>query len=280
MKKILFWILAIAMLPVGWFLSFTCYMAHGLHLSSTIIGEVACIAGILSLGVCIVGAVLGIIKLCKGNAKKALGCALIGVIYCGIIFAGIALDEAVSGMLLERDIANRNEQMYGEGWDAPSAIEGIPELYQQVLNEYYAIVRDRWPADRLMDIGAVSMAGYYGDEPMDNIGFVLMDLNGDACDELVIGATGTGAGEGTAIFCIYTDTENPFYAINSVEGQTYYLHSGETEGTYLAEIAGADAAWVIEPVERANAFDMNYLEGAMDSAGRMALELIPLSQYK
>lgn len=38
-----------------------------------------------------------------------------------------------------------------------------------------------------MDLGAVSMAGYYGDESLDDVGFGLVDLNGDHIDELLTG---------------------------------------------------------------------------------------------
>lgn len=278
--KILFWILAILSIPVGLFVSVVCYMSHGLGLIGTGFGEVVCLVGMVAAVVCIACTVLGIIKLRKGNAKKALVFALVGVAYCGVIIAGIYIDDAVDTKLLEKSIAERNVQLYGENWDAPPPIEGIPELYQEVLNKYYAVVRDEWPADQLMDLGAVAMAEHYGDAPLDNIGFVLMDLNGDNLDELVIGAVAQAGQQGNAVFCIYSDPQNPSYVINGVEGKLYYLHSGETDGTYEAEIVGHHSAWVIETAESENTFDFNLKEGAMDPAGRMTLDLIPFSSYK
>ena len=278
--KILFWILAILMIPAGLFISFLCYMSHGLDLFGTVFGGIVCIVGMFALLVCIVCAVLGIIKLRKGNAKQAIALALVGIAYCGIIVAGICIDDAVDTMLLEKSIAERNEQLYGENWNAPPAIEGIPELYQEVLNKYYVVVRDEWSADQLMGLGAVSMAQYYGDASLDSIGFVLMDLNGDTIDELIIGAAAQIGEQGSEIFCIYSKPQNPSYAINSVEGQLYYLHSGETDGTYEVEIVGHDSAWVIETAEIENTFDFNLKEGVMDPTGRMTLDLIPFSCYK
>ena len=277
--KILFWIFAVLSIPVGLFVSFLCYMSHGLDLSGTGIGKVVCIVGMLAAVICIICTVLGSKRLRKGDAKKAVVFAVAGLVYCGIIIGGIFLDDAVDTLLLEKSIAERNEQLYGENWDAPPAIEGIPEGYQKVLNKYYAVVRDRWPAGQLMDLGAVSMAEYYGDAPLDNIGFVLMDLNGDKVDELVIGAVAQ-AEQGNEIFCIYSDPKNPSYVINGVEGKLYYLHAGEADGTYEAEIVGHDSAWVIETAERENTFDFNLREGAVDPAGRMTLDLIPFSRYK
>ena len=65
-----------------------------------------------------------------------------------------------------------------------------------------------------------------------------------------------------------------------MEGQLYYLHAGEADGMYEAEIVGHDSAWVIETAESENTFDFNLKEGAMDPAGRMTLDLIPFSSYK
>ena len=278
--KILFWILAILSIAVGLFVSVVCYMSHGLGLTGTGIGEVVCIVGMLAAVICMICTVLGSKKLRKGDAKRAVVFAVAGLVYCGIIIGGIFLDDAVDTLLLKKSIAERNAQLYGENWDAPPAIEGIPERYQEVLDKYYAVIRDQWPADRLMDLGAVSMAEYYGDAPLDNIGFVLMDLNGDKVDELVIGAVAQAEQQGNEIFCIYSDPQNPSYVINGVEGKLYYLHSGEADGTYEAEIVGHHSAWVIETAERENTFDFNLKEGAMDPDGRMTLDLIPFSRYK
>ena len=278
--KILFWILAILSIAVGLFVSVVCYMSHGLGLTGTGIGEVVCIVGMLAAVICMICTVLGSKKLRKGDAKRAVVFAVAGLVYCGIIIGGIFLDDAVDTLLLKKSIAERNAQLYGENWDAPPAIEGIPEGYQEVLNKYYAVVLDRWPADQLMDLGAVSMAEYYGDAPLDNIGFVLMDLNGDKVDELVIGAVAQAEQQGNEIFCIYSDPQNPSYVINGVEGKLYYLHSGEADGTYEAEIVGHHSAWIIETAERENTFDFNLKEGAMDPDGRMTLDLIPFSRYK
>ena len=278
--KILFWILAILSIAVGLFVSVVCYMSHGLGLTGTGIGEVVCIVGMLAAVICMICTVLGSKKLRKGDAKRAVVFAVAGLVYCGIIIGGIFLDDAVDTLLLKKSIAERNAQLYGENWDAPPAIEGIPERYQEVLNKYYAVIRDQWPAERLMDLGAVSMAEYYGDAPLDNIGFVLMDLNGDKVDELVIGAVAQAEQQGNEIFCIYSDPQNPSYVINGVEGKLYYLHSGEADGTYEAEIVGHHSAWVIETAERENTFDFNLKEGAMDPDGRMTLDLIPFSRYK
>lgn len=278
--KILFWVLAIASIPVGWFMTAVSVVGNGLDLYGTGIGQVLYFAGMFSVVVSIVCAVLGILKLRKGNVKKAVIFALAGVLYSGIVLGGIFVDDAVHTVRMDRDIAAREEQLYGEGWDAAPAIEGIPKLYQEVLNKFYAVVRDQWPSEQLMDLAAMTMAEYYGEASLDNIGFILMDVNGNGNPELMIGTTSPVEEGGTAIFCMYSDPKNPFISLRSLEGEVYYLHAGEADGTYLAEIAGRDAAWLLGAEEGEGIVDIIYQEGAMDPAGRLTLEMIPFSRYK
>ena len=90
----------------------------------------------------------------------------------------------------------------------------------------------------------------------------------------------THGGEGgTAIFCMYSDSENPFQNLSGVEEDLYYLQSGEAGG-YVAEIDGENAAWLLKAEEGTKLVDITYQEGAMDPAERLTLEMIPFSQYK
>ena len=141
--KILFWVFAIVSVLIGAFVSMIGYFANGLELAGTAIGDVVYVAGMFSTAVSIVCVVLGIIKLRKGNVKKAVAFALVGVIYSVVMLAGMYIDEAVHTKLMEKDIANRKEEMYGENWDSAPAIEEIPELYAEVLNEVYAMAKDQ-----------------------------------------------------------------------------------------------------------------------------------------
>ena len=285
--KILFWILAIASIAFGFFMTIVGYFADGLGLYCTVFGKVFCILGRFAVLVSIVCIVLGIIKLRKGNVKKAVLFALAGVAYSAIILGGTYLDEAVHTMLMERDIAARDEQLYGEGWDAAPAIDGIPELYQEELNKIYVTVRDKWSADQMINIATTEMEKYYGDAPLDNIGFILMDVNADGFDELMIGTTAPVEEGGTAIFCMYSDPECPHDTLNGVEGALYYLHPGE-DGTYVAEIGGSympedggtKGSWLLGAYEDERIVDITHQEGSMDPAGRLTLEMIPFSQYK
>jgi hypothetical protein len=264
------------------------WLSRGLGLYQTVIGEVIEVLGMFSVVVSIVCAVLGIIKLRKGDVKKAVVLALVGVAYSGAILAGVFIDEAVHSALLEKSIEERNEQVYGEGWDAAPAIEGIPELYQELLNKFYVVVRDEWPSDRMTDMSTTEMEKYYGDASLDNIGFILMDVNADGCDELIIGTTAPVEEGGTAIFCMYSDPENPHDTLNGVQGELYYLHSveggayvAEIGGSYMPEVGDTKGAWLLHAYNEGEKFvGIDHYEEALDPAGRLTLEMIPFSQYK
>ena len=285
--KILFWLLAIVSIPFGFFMTIVSFFADGLDLYCTVFGNVFCILGMFAVLVSIVCVVLGIIRLRKGNVKKAVTFAVVAVAYSAVILAGMFIDEAVDSLRMEKDIAEHDKQLYGEGWDAAPAIEGIPELYQEELNKIYVTVRDKWTADQMINIATTEMEKYYGDAPLDNIGFILMDVNADGFDELMIGTTAPVEEGGTAIFCMYSDPECPHDNLNGVQGELYYLHSGE-DGTYVAEIGGSympedgsmRGAWLLGAYEDERIVSNTHQEGSMDPAGRLTLEMIPFSQYK
>ena len=286
--KILFWILAIVSIPFGLFMSVVSWAAEGLDLAGTQLGEVMTVAGMFSAIVSIICVVPGIIMLRRKKVKKAVIFALAAVVYPAIILGGIFLDEALHTAQFEKDLADYYEQTYGENWDAPPAIEGIPELYQEMLNKFYVVVRDEWSSDRMTDMSTTEMEKYYGDASLDNIGFILMDVNGDGCDELMIGTTAPVEEGGTAIFCMYSDPENPHDTLNGVQGELYYLHSveggayvAEIGGSYMPEVGDTKGAWLLRAYEEDERFvGIDHYEGALDPSGRLTLEMIPFSQYK
>ena len=91
--KVLFWFLAIVSIPFGFFVSIVSWFVVGLDLAGTRLGDVVNIAGMLSAVVSIVCVVLGIIKLCKGSAKKAVIFAVVPVAYSAAILGGMELHD-------------------------------------------------------------------------------------------------------------------------------------------------------------------------------------------
>ena len=280
LMKLLFWILAIFAIPFGMFVSIACWMTNGLDLSGTIIGEIVSIVGMPAVIVCIVGVVLGITKLRKGNGKKAVLFVLVGILYSAAIIGGVYLDDAVHTVLMNADIEKRDAQMYGEDWNSPPAMEGIPEHYWEYLNKCYVMVRDRWPGEEMY--GMLTMPPYYGDSSLDNIGFLLKDINGDGIEELLIGAVVPEEIGGTAIFCVYSDPQNVHMFPAATEEEIFYLHPGETEGSYVLETYGRNLEWVIPPATEDDpcVSIADYQGAPLEPSTRITLEMIPFSRYK
>lgn len=127
--KVLFWFVSVLSIAVGLVFSFIAFMVRDMGLAATAFGEIMCIAGMLSWVVAIVGMVVGRISLRKGKKMLAILFALLGVIYGGIFFGGLAIDDIADTNRHESQAADRNEQLYGENWNETPAIEGLPEQY-------------------------------------------------------------------------------------------------------------------------------------------------------
>ena len=278
--KIIFWLLAVFSLIIGLFSYVVSAAADGLALFSTQFGKIMCLVGQCSLIVCIICVVIGIFQLRKGKLKRAIAFVLAGILYCAVIFGGFLIDEAVGFKRHEASVTAYYEQLYGKGWDNPPAIAGIPRHYQTVLNEFYVVIKDNH-TEHLISLGAACMPSYYGDAPLDNLGFALIDFNGDGVDELLIGTTAPVKEGGTAVICIYSDPDNPFAFPSSIEGETHYLYAEETNGSYLIETSKSDTVWVMNPAEKDKLLDVSDYQGkALNAADRLVFDLIPFSQYK
>ena len=87
-----------------------------------------------------------------------------------------------------------------------------PASYEDVLDLYYAALSGRWDTNAVNSRGLSVLCTYcYEGEPLENVGYVLLDLDGDGSDELLIGGildTGRFAGMDfsmpSIVFDIYT----------------------------------------------------------------------------
>lgn len=93
------------------------------------------------------------------------------------------------------------------------------EYYDSLLDIYCQAVREEWNPGQCVEKGISMMIGYYG-ELYGELGYSLMDLNGDSVKELIIT-------DGSNIFDLYTiiqdEETGPLHLISAMERQTYYL---------------------------------------------------------
>ena len=63
------------------------------------------------------------------------------------------------------------------------------ELYAQQIERYYTALSENWDENAYFDNEMSSLAAfYYEGNPLDNVGYAFMDLDGDGIQELIIGA--------------------------------------------------------------------------------------------
>lgn len=102
----------------------------------------------------------------------------------------------------------------------------ISSVYSEQLGEYYRALLERWDAQRYQEQGRSPLgAAYLQGDPLENVGFLLEDLDGDGSRELVIGAV-RGAQESPLIFEIWTAGEEPTLILRAEENERYFLLEG------------------------------------------------------
>jgi len=104
----------------------------------------------------------------------------------------------------------------------------ISSVYSEQLGEYYRALLERWDVQRYQEQGRSPLgAAYLQGDPLENVGFLLEDLDGDGWRELVIGAI-RGAEEEPLIFELWTAAgEEPELVLCAGEEDRYFLLEGE-----------------------------------------------------
>ena len=104
----------------------------------------------------------------------------------------------------------------------------IRYVYPEQLRQYYSALTTRWTPEQYLERGRSPWgAAFASGDPLENVGFLLEDLDGDGSRELVIGAI-RGAQEEPLIFELWTAPgEEPELLLCAGEGERYFLLEGE-----------------------------------------------------
>ena len=120
-------------------------------------------------------------------------------------------------------------------------------VYAQQIGRYYTAISQQWDANAYLDNDMCALAAHYCEgTPMENIGFVTMDLDSDGQDELIIGAI-QNASNDPVVFEIWTlQNGEPTMLAQSGSHNRYYLQYSQDEAlwsvAYEAENGGANHA--------------------------------------
>ena len=292
MKKKIFPILTVLLIPVNCILGIMLYLFEIVNFYDGI-GEIiystACIIGALGAPIGILGVIAGFILRRKGRKKAGMIVPLLGLIIQVTILAGFLILDGIETIGRASSDNQWYEETYGEDWDAPSKIDGIPRQYEKILNQIYVSVRDEWKGDQLYDpmIFSSLQSLYYEGDGLKNLGFAVTDLNGDGGEELIIAPINDVEGYENIVLQVYTEKRNPHQLYGSNDDMLHYFHLAE-DGTYYVECDrtwddGSKETFVYKITKGLSEYEGRYdieVERKVDAKDRVKLELIPFSEYK
>ena len=239
---------------------------------------------------------------------------------CGIPQAEQPTDTAPStaaNPTTETTSAETEDDVAYEG-DASSYY--IDVVYPQQIDRYYTAISQQWDENAYFDHEMSPLAAsYYEGNPLDNVGFAVMDLDGDGIWELIIGAIQNAEQEPLVFEIWILKNDEPVMLAQSSACDRYYLqHSEEddlwsvayeaekgdanravyylqmldgkfevTQGIVFDAVANAQAPWFMSydldwDVSNDMPIDEDTANAVMN-AGRniyAAVEYFPYSQYK
>ena len=125
-----------------------------------------------------------------------------------------------------------------------TAEEQYLEKYAPVLDRYSQALQEQWNEGMLFQEGMCTLSTYcYEGNPLENVGYTLMDLNSDQVPELLIGATGGDAYVQDVLFEVYTlQNDVPVQLLVSNERSSYRLCDDDSGCYFLVNEASASAA--------------------------------------
>ena len=161
---------------------------------------------------------------------------------------------------------------------APEETPTVEQAYAVVIGEYYTALEQRWNGAELMEDGLNYMAAdCYGEEPLENLGYAIVDLDGDGVQELLIGPINADEFFDNMIFSLYTLDENGVNKLvfDGTERNRYY-YAGENRFANQGSSAYNDSFDTTVKLEEGEMIDMTYTTVPEDY---VQLELTPFSQW-
>ncbi|MGN1031647.1 MAG: hypothetical protein ACI4PQ_08600 [Butyricicoccaceae bacterium] len=154
------------------------------------------------------------------------------------------------------------------------------EHYAVVIGEYYTALSEKWDAAELMEKELNYMvADCHHGQPLEEIGYAIIDLNGDGTEELLIGSKVEDDFFGKMIFSLYTlDTARdnaPMLVFDSSERDRYY-YAGENRFAHLGANSAEDSFNTTARFENGKILDQT---GPIASEDYVQAELTPFSEW-
>ena len=165
-----------------------------------------------------------------------------------------------------------------EAVPAPEETPTVEQAYTVVIGEYYTALEQRWNGAELMEDGLNYMAAdCYGEEPLENLGYAIADIDGDGVQELLIGTIKADEFYEKMVFSLYTLDENGINKLvfDGTERNRYY-YAGENRFANLGSSAFNDSFETTVKLQEGEMIDMTYTTAPADY---VQPELTPFSQW-
>lgn len=169
---------------------------------------------------------------------KKIFSLLIAVLLVVVLFVGCdsAEDTESASGVAETVAPNVTDANIDEG----IVLEGdaayyVKEVYAAQIQRYYTALSEQWDEGKYFENNMSALPYYYYEgNPLDNVGFGLVDLDNDKSPELIIGAI-LNQDKDPAVFEIWT----------LVDGKPVMLAQGGSRNRYVLQYVAEDDAWYV-----------------------------------
>lgn len=167
----------------------------------------------------------------------------------------------------------------GEAIQTDAVTETIPadSPYSSILSAYAQALREGWDGGLLMEAGLNYMAAGF-DDPLENVGFLETDLDGNGTPELFIGTLVEDPFYSKMVLSLYAlDADGtPILVFDGTERNRYY-YAGDIRFANLGSGAYNSSFETTLKFEHKEMIDMTY---TTDPASYVQPELTPFSQWR
>lgn len=213
--------------------------------------------------------------------KKAILCFAL-LMVCALSACSLSGQNTTSPNDENESASASAEVLFPEFPAAPQddAAAEVPAVYAELLDTYVAALNEKWDGSALMKQGLNLLAlDLYDGAPMDNIGYAVMDIDGNGTDELVIGTTASVTDDfyGKVIFDLYTlGQDGVRIQVLSSTARNRYFYAGEQLFVDLGSSSADDSTNATMRYEGMELTDMGKVTAPADY---VQMNLIPLRQW-
>lgn len=192
----------------------------------------------------------------------------------GLVVPVIALALLLAGWFL---LAPKQASPAARDVPAPSASLTPRQIYAPIIGACCTALSEGWDEARLAEAGMSPLMTGCGEVPLENIGYAVIDLDGDGAQELLLAALDGDDFYARMVFQLYTlDGRNEPMLLFTGTGDNRWYYAGGVRFANLGATAfDCDFVTTLK-LERREMVDMTY---TTDPADYVQLPLMPLAQW-